>query len=133
MESLFHDFISCLSESIQIRNTYLNDVIHTFKYHLFIIENHFSNSDSKDDKILNKTSNIIFISEYIKNKNKCQLDSDFFIICLEKALIFVQQNEIKRFSHFFTNNRKSTIYFQTEDIRSKIEQSLNRRFQNSSI
>lgn len=77
------------------------------------------------------TSNIVFISEYIENDTKYQLDSVFFIICLKRTLIFIQQNEIKHFYRFFTNNQKATIYFQSEKVRSKIEQLLNLQFQNS--
>lgn len=130
MQSLLLDFKPWLSKmSTQIKNENLYKVLEPFTYHLIIDEN--NDIYSNIDKISNRTSNIIFISEYIEDDIKYQLGSNFFIICIEKALIFVQQTEIKRFCHFFTTNQKSTIYFQTEKVRSKIEHLLNFKIQNS--
>lgn len=101
-------------------------LVRTFNYHVFINVNDYSSIDD----ILQKASDIIFISEYIENSQRCQFDTDFFIICYEKTLIFVQQTEIKQFLNIFTKNNKTTIYFQSNEIRNKIERMSNLRINN---
>ena len=129
MNEAYQEFLLSLSQNaIYVENKFLDKVFKNFIFHLFINENKDQTYFSRIKKI---TKNIqqckycdIYISEYLEKDKNYNLIYDFFIICFENTLIFLEQSKISMFIEFFSQNQKSTIHVKEENTKAKIEEKI---------